>query len=860
MSTNLTYPEISKVDRHASAHVPAHEQLAHWILIGLLVFMPLAFGAVEAWSGFVVMLCCLALLGCLGVRAWRERKQGGLIWSAAYLPVSLFILMGLLQVVPLPFGLIELLSPEAANLYIDLRSDIIGSFTLSLYPHETWRDLRVVIAAAVIFMTVVTFYRSSQSIKRLLLAVACIGAVLSLLALAQGFFGNGRIYWIGPQEVQPNSGTFACHNHLSQHMLLSVMAMLAYSMVSIREAIGRSWLDRESFADWLTSRELRGTRWLLFLSVLGLIAIVVSTSRMGTVSAALAIGAMVLIYATRYGVRRANIPIMVGLIAAGVAIIVGSEMLFERMGTLRDLDAYVDRWTVVRDLAPAIRDFPVIGSGLGTFAAVYPMYDTGRTWRFASHAENEYAQLLLEMGILGFALVAWFVIHVGRSAVRVFRAGDHPIYVAGAPLAAGLLGVMLHSWTDFGQHLLAIASLSAVFCGLLVVLAQRAAGRPGYRAKGSSKPEDPSESAQALAASPVTVFRRQSFLNASLGLMAMVLMLNLPAGFLQTFAEAFDTAALGMAERLEKAHWRGSDADYATLVSLGERAVQLDPPNVIYRYRLGVYRWWAEVRGFPDAAMDDQKKASVAATANQIVDEMISASAACPTMGSVHSWRGQLEWWVLGDASGRDRVEKGVRMAQNDRVTLYAAGLMAAADGDTDVAFERFRRSLEVRGNFRSAAEVLLAQSKRPDVALKLAGDDPQRLYELSDLLAKKGYPEEGLEARRRTLAVYESNLDDQKTPAWAMAMLADDHAKSGNLHSAIDLYGRALAREYANANWRAAYIRCMLAEAQLSEAEIQIGVLERVDPNSKLLPPLRAEFGKARRAAATQNVPEVIE
>ena len=52
---------------------------------------------------------------------------------------------------------------------------------------------------------------------------------------------------------------------------------------------------------------------------------------------------------------------------------------------------------------------PVWGWGLGTFPIVYPSYRSFYTNLFVNEAHNDYAQLLVETGLLGFALMLWFL-------------------------------------------------------------------------------------------------------------------------------------------------------------------------------------------------------------------------------------------------------------------------------------------------------------------------------------------------------------------------------------------------------------------------------------------------------------------
>ncbi len=839
----------SRRRRHST---PWCDALAQRLLVGLLAFMPLAFGAVEAWSELVVWVVCLGLAFCLAARAWKWKTTGGLRWTPALVPLSLFVLLGLLQALPVPFSLIEWLSPHAAGLYQTLRQDILGSFTLSLYARSTWHDLCIVIAASVIFLTVINVFRRSDQIRRLLLSVAIIGAGLAVLALLQSLFGNGHIYWIGPKESQPNSGTFACHNHFSQHMNLSVMAMLGYAMMSMRQTLGRQWLERDSIASWFRDPDHRLARWLLVMAVVGLISIAMSLSRMGIVSSVAAIIALTLMLTLGKGLQRSLIPMLVGLAAVSAVILIGFEAMYERMATLKSLDIYQNRWTVVTDLVPAFGHFLAIGSGLGTFSAVYPLYDTGTITQFASHAENEYAQLMLEMGVVGTAAVLWFVGFLALCTIRATRRARDPVVIVAPALAAGLLAVAIHSWTDFGQHLPAIAGLSAVFCGLLVVLGQRAGAGTGPRTKAQ----------QSASPAPVAVTTRTTVRPAGprlaaglVGLLGMLLILNIPAAWWRVFAEELDAAARDSSAQLEKSAWKTPDAQaYARLIEQGEAAVSFDPGNALYRYRLAVYRWRCVVRGRTKSDVGDAPPPEFLDVAEQIVTEMIVASSMCPTMGALHCWRGQMEWWVLGREEGRDRVENGIRTARSDPIAWCAAGQLAAAEGNLDLALERYRRAVELRGGMLSqAAQVLAKEGRRPDLLLALAGDDPQRLSSVADTLRQYGFTAEAAQAQGQCILIYRARVNEGSTPAWAIAMLAAASSQEGRHEESAALYRQALAKEYTRLPWRLACVRELLQAGQIDEALRELQIAQRLQPDSKDVQALGDVVSKARRQAATQ-------
>jgi len=114
------------------------------ILIALLGFMPLALGAIDAWSEMVVIGAATVLVALLGVRL-LVTTNFRFVWTWAYLPVALFALVAALQLIPLPVGLVEAISPGTA----ETRSRLLGSLadsdsmTLSFYTHATRHDLRL---------------------------------------------------------------------------------------------------------------------------------------------------------------------------------------------------------------------------------------------------------------------------------------------------------------------------------------------------------------------------------------------------------------------------------------------------------------------------------------------------------------------------------------------------------------------------------------------------------------------------------------------------------------------------------------------------------------------------------------------
>jgi hypothetical protein len=71
------------------------------------------------------------------------------------------------------------------------------------------------------------------------------------------------------------------------------------------------------------------------------------------------------------------------------------------------------------DTLRAVRDFPIIGSGLGTYAFNYPFYKTLRVKAVFDHAHNDYLELLSEGGVVGLGLCGWGIIRLATTTANV---------------------------------------------------------------------------------------------------------------------------------------------------------------------------------------------------------------------------------------------------------------------------------------------------------------------------------------------------------------------------------------------------------------------------------------------------------
>jgi O-antigen ligase len=154
----------------------------------------------------------------------------------------------------------------------------------------------------------------------------------------------------------------------------------------------------------------------------------------------------------------------------GVSVSILAFLIFvgkgQVMGRLGDLGPGI-RLNITRDSLRMFSERPILGWGLGTFPTVYPSHRSFYTNLFVNEAHNDYAQLLVETGLLGFGLMLWFVISLYRYGLPTSRRWQSEWNAALAFAALlGCTGILFHSFVDFNLQIPANAALFYVLCGL----------------------------------------------------------------------------------------------------------------------------------------------------------------------------------------------------------------------------------------------------------------------------------------------------------------------------------------------------------------------------------------------------------
>jgi O-antigen ligase len=118
---------------------------------------------------------------------------------------------------------------------------------------------------------------------------------------------------------------------------------------------------------------------------------------------------------------------------------------------------------------PMLRDFPWVGSGLGSFRWVFPHYLPAGESKAWLQAHNDWLELVLDGGLVLASLVAGLVVTMGVAAWRVRstprQRGDRELQ---AGLLVGLAALSIHALVDFNHQIPANALAFTVAAAVAV--------------------------------------------------------------------------------------------------------------------------------------------------------------------------------------------------------------------------------------------------------------------------------------------------------------------------------------------------------------------------------------------------------
>ncbi|TAP30768.1 O-antigen ligase family protein [Alteromonas sp. KUL17] len=430
------------------------EKFLFGFLLFTLFWLPLSLGANRPWAwalmqmsvflhGGILLLTHKSLLS----KLYEQHKLLVIVWLV-------FLTWQLINIVPLPFSLVEALRPERVHFLLNENVEDMESISSQWLPLSFDVGQSDVIffkslAYCFLFFITLTLVNTGKRLRYILIVISAAGVFQAIYGSLEVLSGlqYSLVFKLPVSHIA--TGSFVYKNHYANFLLLCLSAAIGYMIASLRVRSGSSPRERlrRIVRFWLSNKVLFRIGIIIMV-----IALVMSRSRMGnsaffitmTITATLG-----LIYFKPR--QKSYVVLFISMLIIDILIVsslFGLKQVQQRIEQTNLTQESRDE--VVTDALPLLSQYGVIGTGGGTFYTVYPQVQSESIQHFYDHAHNEYLQFAIEFGIVGAAAIALLVLLCAKSALSAMRHRRHPL-PRGTAFATvmAVIGMALHSTVDF---------------------------------------------------------------------------------------------------------------------------------------------------------------------------------------------------------------------------------------------------------------------------------------------------------------------------------------------------------------------------------------------------------------------------
>lgn len=304
-------------------------------------------------------------------------------------------------------------------------------------------------------------------LRQLLWVISINGALLAIEAILQRMDGTPKVLWRRTSywgDSESMFGPFSYRGNAAD--LFNLIWPLT---------LGLWWNLREHRRRGKASR-VGGSPHTLLIPCSMLIAAspIISTSRGGALIAVAGMG--VCLVAMLFSQRRASWLSKIGIILlfaamTGLGVYLGWDKLVPRLKEIK-MDNWSGRTEIYHNSEQMAKDFPLYGSGPGSFSAIYQLYrsDPNEIWQAYLH--DDWLETRVTFGQFGFTIV---VLLMGLVLARWFIPGGiissrHFVWM----LWVAISSCLIHAKFDFPLQVYSVLQLFLTICCVLFCISRRA--------------------------------------------------------------------------------------------------------------------------------------------------------------------------------------------------------------------------------------------------------------------------------------------------------------------------------------------------------------------------------------------------
>jgi O-antigen ligase len=434
------------------------DRVIYFSLLTTIVLTAIPYGTVQPWW-IAIFQCAVFLIAILSVIEAIISKRLVLNLSLV-VPLLALILFAAIQSLPVLTG----------------PGPIFPRRSISADPYSTRLFVVQLFALTLIILLLRRYTSSKARLRSLIYVVIGVGVGSALFGIVRQAFQQSPGFLLPALPMGGRGfGQFINRNHFA--LLLEMSLGLTLGLI-----VGEGWRPRRALV-------------LLPIGALLWVALIYSNSRGGilaSLSEVLFLG--VLLDPIRHFTQRSAetgwrrfqnlagglvlrvflMACLIGLFAYGVGWVGGEPVVnnFQNAGTdftqqEMENNTNTSRKQIWSATWRMIKDHPLAGFGFSGYWIGITRYHQASGEITPQQAHNDYLELMASGGLIGCLLVGWFAWLFVKEARQRLNSPDAYCRTACIGALAGIFGVAIHSFVDFGIHI----TINALILFILIVIA-----------------------------------------------------------------------------------------------------------------------------------------------------------------------------------------------------------------------------------------------------------------------------------------------------------------------------------------------------------------------------------------------------
>ena len=401
-----------------------------FLTLAILVFGPLATGAVGMLEFTVIQMLTVGVLVLWVARVWLDRR-------------------------------LELLWPPICWAVVAFALYAVARYATADIEYVARQELLRVLVYTFLFFAILNNLHGQEPIRVITFLMIGLAMLISFYALYQFITGSDRVWhYINPYKHRA-AGTYINPNHLAGFLEMILPVSLVWTFASRAKPVGKVILG--------------------YASLVLMAGIVVTMSRAGWISAGISLAVLFVVLALRSNYRWQALALIVVMVGLGAYFLPKSPLLKKRWDMvtkeLTESHSADVRPAVWRAAIRLWQEHLWWGAGPGHFDYRFRAFRPPTVQERPDRVHNDYLNTLADWGVVGTLLVAaaWGLLFAGVAQTWHYvrgslgelggRSSNKFAFVFGASL--GLLAILVHSVADFNMHIPANALLAVTWMALL---------------------------------------------------------------------------------------------------------------------------------------------------------------------------------------------------------------------------------------------------------------------------------------------------------------------------------------------------------------------------------------------------------